>query len=121
MLLGLESSPLEASQQHVLNNKPFEIYDLNPSLLEGILRHTKLFKKHGTKDAAVYRKSIQQKERLIQAQAYLSLLPYSAAIWNYFLCLHKSRRHQFLYEDYREKDERIKKKEKLSEDFCSQT
>ena len=102
VLLGLESSPLETSQRHVLNNKPFEISDLNPSLLERILRHTKLFRKYRTKDAAVYGKCIQQQERLTQAQAYLSLLSCSAAIWNHFQCLHKSKRHQFLYEDYRD-------------------
>jgi len=119
VLLGLESIPLETSQRHVLNNKTFEISDLNPSLLERILRHTKRFRNCRTKDAAVYGKGVQQQERLTQAQAYLPLLPCSAAIWNYFLCLHKSRRHQFLYEDYRDKGER-NKKGKLSEDFCSE-
>jgi hypothetical protein len=46
----------------------------------------------------------------MQAQACFSLLRCSAAIWNYFLCLHKSRRrHQFLYEDYHDKGERNRK------------
>ena len=71
-----------------LNNKHFEISDLNRGLLERMIRRTKLFRKYRTKDAAVYGKSIQEQERLMQAQ-YLSLLSCSAAIWNYFLCLQK--------------------------------
>ena len=110
--VGIRIKPFRTSQRHVLNNKPLEISDPNPSVLERMLRHTKLFRKYRTKDAAVYGKSIQQQERLMQAQAYISLLPCSAAIWNYFLCLHKSRRHKILYEDYREKGETNKKKKK---------
>jgi hypothetical protein len=46
----------------------------------------------------------------MQAQAYLSLLARSAAIWNYFPCLNRSRRrHQLLHEDYHDREERNRK------------
>jgi hypothetical protein len=64
---------------------------------------------------------MQQQERLMQIQTYLSLLPCSAAIWNYFLCLHESRRQKFLYEDYHDKGGRNTKGKKYSEDFYPET
>jgi hypothetical protein len=45
----------------------------------------------------------------MQAQAYISLLPCSVAIWNYFPCLNRSRRHQLLCEDYHDKEEKNRK------------